>query len=758
MPDKRPEKRTVVITHADSAGPQAPRIPDYDLLRCIGRGAYGDVWLAKTVMGTYRAVKIVYRKTFKDDGPFEREFNGIRRFETVSGTHPGLLNVLHVGRNDAAGYFYYAMEVADDEASGQSIDPDQYKPRTLSSEISRRGRLPLDECIRLGLSLTNALEHLHRNGLIHRDIKPANIIFARGAPKLADIGLVTEIGNQVTLVYTPGYNPPEGPGKPGADVFSLGRALYVISTGKRAEDFPELPTDLSTREIETGYLELNKVLLKACAHDLAERYHSAEEMREALSQTQGPANRPAAEISPPFSQAGAAVQSRLVSIVYKSNVQPDARLLDLLEAGLREHSHQVFIDRHLSIGVKWAQEIEAKIRHSDAVIVLLSAASIQSEMVAYELEIAHEAAQQQGKPALLPVRVAYDGALSEPLGRILNPLQHSAWKGPADDHHIVNQLLAALQNPPTHRSLPPLGQLAPPVGIVPLDSEYYVVRPVDEEFRAAISRKDSIVLVKGARQMGKTSLLARGLEQARKEGRKVVVTDFQMLNTADLQSAEALFKALATSLDSDLQLNSRTLENWNSQTSPNLNFKIFIEKEILALEPASPLSRLTLAIAYATEAHLFITDVNQSPFNVGTRLTLEDFTFEQVADINRRYGTPLQNNEQLTQFFQLVGGQPYLVRRGLHELVTRSIGISDFARTAGRDEGIFGDHLRRILVMLAKNPQLLEVVRAVLRGRPCPTRESFYRLRTAGIMTGDSMRDARPRCQVYANYLRHHLS
>ncbi|HTE89148.1 MAG TPA: AAA-like domain-containing protein, partial [Terriglobales bacterium] len=332
-------------------------------------------------------------------------------------------------------------------------------------------------------------------------------------------------------------------------------------------------------------------------------------------------------------------------------------------------------------------------------------------------------------------------------------------------------------------------------GIVPLNSKYYVVRPVDEEFNAAISRQDSIVLVKGARQMGKTSLLARGLEQARKEGRKVVVTDFQMLNTADLQSAETLFKALAASLDADLLLDSRPLENWNSQTSSNLNFRMFVEKEVLgkisaplvwgldevdrlftssfggevfglfrswhnrrSLEPASPLSRLTLAIAYATEAHLFITDVNQSPFNVGTRLTLEDFTFEQVADLNRRYGTPLQNNAELSQFFQLVGGQPYLVRRGLHELVTRDIRVSDFARTADRDEGIFGDHLRRILVMLAKNQPLLEIVRGMLRGRPCPTRESFYRLRTAGTMTGESMQDARLRCQVYANYLQHHLS
>jgi serine/threonine protein kinase len=87
---------------------------------------------------------------------------------------------------------------------------------------------------------------LHENGLIHRDIKPANIIFVRGVPKLADIGLVTEIGKEVSLVFTPGYNPPEGPGNPGADVFSLGKALYVISTGKQAQDFPgstEIPAE-----------------------------------------------------------------------------------------------------------------------------------------------------------------------------------------------------------------------------------------------------------------------------------------------------------------------------------------------------------------------------------------------------------------------------------------------------------------------------------------------------------------------------------
>jgi len=775
--------------------PTPPDIPDYKLLRCIGAGSYGEVWLGQNeVVQTYCAIKVVHRKRFEQSEPFNREFRGLQRSVEASRNHPGLIDILHAGKNDAEGFFFYVMELADDLKTGQSVTPDRYIPKTLSRLVSSTGTMSLERCFELGIAMTDALRHLHEHGLIHRDIKPANIIFLKDTPRIADIGLVTAIGDSKTaIVGSLGYMPPEGPGKPNGDLYSLGKVLYCIATGKGPEDFPDLPTNLDEMVEVPAFSQLNEVLLKACERDPNSRYQSATEMHEALSQAQWKGNRPLGAGLPAVSQNEAGLRSRLVSIVYKSNVQPDGQFLDLLEAKLREHGHQVFIDRHLSIGVQWAQEIEAKIRRSDAVIVLLSAASIQSEMVAYEVEIAHDAAQLHGKPALLPIRMAYDGSFSEPLARILNPLQHTAWKSPADDQRIVNEVLKALENPPTPRPPPLVGQLAPPVGIVPLDSKYYVVRPVDEEFRSAVSRQDSIVLVKGARQMGKTSLLARGLEQARKDGKKVVVTDFQMLNAADLQSAETLFKALAASIDTDLQLNTRTFEHWNPQNSPNLNFRLFMEgvlsktsvplvwgldevdrlftcsfgSEVFglfrswhnrrSLEPASPLSRLTLAIAYATEAHLFITDINQSPFNVGTRLMLEDFTFEQVGDLNRRYGTPLRDNEELTRFFQLVGGQPYLVRRALHEMVIRSIGISGFAKTVDSDEGIFGDHLRRILVMLAKNPQLLEVVRVMLRGRRCPTQESFYRLRTAGIMTGDSMQDARLRCQVYESYLKHHL-
>jgi hypothetical protein len=90
-------------------------------------------------------------------------------------------------------------------------------------------------------------------------------------------------------------------------------------------------------------------------------------------------------------------------------------------------------------------------------------------------------------------------------------------------------------------------------------------------------------------------------------------------------------------------------------------------------------------------------------------------------------------------------------------MTTNNLDLTHFETLADRDEGPFGDHLRRILVLLARDPALCEVVRVVLRGQPCPTVEDFYRLRSAGVMAGDSVQDVKPRCQLYATYLKRHL-
>jgi len=268
-----------IATIPDQVSAQVPIIPDHELLRVIGRGAYGEIWLARTVTGALRAVKIVYRSTFESERAFLREFEGMSAFEPISRGHAGFIDILHVGRTNE--YLYYSMELADDHLAGREIDIASYEPRTLKSDLGRQKRLSADESIRLGISLTEALEALHTRGLAHRDIKPSNIIFIEGVPKLADIGLVAASGQQ-SFVGTEGYVPPEGPGTSQADIYSLGKLLYETCTGKDRLDFPEIDSQLSQRPDREQLLQLNNVLVKACANDSKKRYESAAEMHRDL--------------------------------------------------------------------------------------------------------------------------------------------------------------------------------------------------------------------------------------------------------------------------------------------------------------------------------------------------------------------------------------------------------------------------------------------------------------------------------------------
>src|SRR5688500_18363034 len=97
---------TIANTLADAEGGNGARpmpvVADHALIRCIGKGAYGEVWLARNALGSYRAVKVVHRATFKDERVYEREFRGIQRFEPISRTNDGLLDIFQAGRNDVA--------------------------------------------------------------------------------------------------------------------------------------------------------------------------------------------------------------------------------------------------------------------------------------------------------------------------------------------------------------------------------------------------------------------------------------------------------------------------------------------------------------------------------------------------------------------------------------------------------------------------------------------------------------------------------
>lgn len=338
----------------------------------------------------------------------------------------------------------------------------------------------------------------------------------------------------------------------------------------------------------------------------------------------------------------------------------------------------------------------------------------------------------------------------------------------------------------------PASEWDPPVGALKADSPFYVSRAADCELQATINRRDSFVLVKGARQVGKTSLLARGLQWARETGALVMITDFQSLGAGAFADMEKLLLTLRDLIARELDLEATQEQKWRKSLPPGSNFQSYLQEvlesldaplvwaidevdklfghsyasdvfglfrsfhSLRALKPAGPWRQFTMVLAYAAEVNVFISDLNQSPFNIGTRLALEDFTLEQAAELNRRYGSPL-NDEELARYQDLVGGHPYLVHFGIYWMASHKTSLATLEVQAGRDEGPFGDHLRRMQAFLEKDPALCEAVRAVLEGQGRLTSQDFYRLRAAGVLSGDSAEKAALRSELYAAYLRKRL-
>ncbi len=483
--------------------------------------------------------------------------------------------------------------------------------------------------------------------------------------------------------------------------------------------------------------------------------------------------------------------SKKVVLLYKRNLQPDENVLQLLEEQLHLSGHEVFVDKHLKIGVEWAKAIEERIREADAIVAIVSPKSHQSEMLEYEIETAHDQFSKTGKPNILPVIIGGNEPIEGAIGAVISPLNHFLWRNDEDNQKLVAELLSAIHEPVKHRAeevkLEPVG------GAVPPDSPFYVRRNSDQEFLTALENGESILLVKGARQMGKTSLLAQGSKMVREREWQCGLTDFQKLTTTQLAEEEVFYKLLAATLARQLKFKYDFENEWLDIFGANLNMENFlrelldssdnrlvwfmdeVDKLFLApyasdffglvrswhnsrsTEPDGPWGKLTVVIAYATEAHLFIQDLNQSPFNVGRRLELSPFNIQQIMDLNGRYGSPLNSYSEVESLFALIGGQPFLVRRALDALATGKYGFNALMEQADRDDGPFGDHLKRVLVSVSRIPTVRTYVSGILIGSPRPDQDAFYRLLAAGVIEQTQTGEVQFRSQLYRRYLQHHL-
>jgi eukaryotic-like serine/threonine-protein kinase len=222
--------------------PLAPgtRLGPYEIGAPLGAGGMGEVYRAlDTRLERTVAIKILPVQLSSDPvrkQRFEREA------KTVSSLNHPHICVLHdVGSQD--GISYLVMECVEGETLAKRLD---------------KGPLPLEQVLKYGMQIADALDKAHRSGVVHRDLKPGNIMLTPSGAKLLDFGLakpaaplataatltaatqnspVTEEG---TIVGTFHYMSPEqveGKELDGrSDIFSLGAVLYEMLTGKRAFD------------------------------------------------------------------------------------------------------------------------------------------------------------------------------------------------------------------------------------------------------------------------------------------------------------------------------------------------------------------------------------------------------------------------------------------------------------------------------------------------------------------------------------------
>jgi len=248
-------------------------------IREIGAGAHGAVFLADGPDGRV-ALKVCLRP--EDPGraaDWERERRGWSLFSRIP-PHPGLIRVFATGVTPGEAVFWVAMEIADPEPG---IDADEdYRPLTLASVAEAEVALPLDRCLRIGERLASALEHLQRHHLLHRDVKPGNVLFVQGKPVLADAGLVVHDHEAASLVGTPGYEPPEHHGTPRGDVFSLGRTLWRIGTGRAPEEAGFAPCAEADTS-DPDFWRFLAIVGKATSPAPERRYRSAKAIRKEIA-------------------------------------------------------------------------------------------------------------------------------------------------------------------------------------------------------------------------------------------------------------------------------------------------------------------------------------------------------------------------------------------------------------------------------------------------------------------------------------------
>ncbi|MBW4616624.1 MAG: AAA-like domain-containing protein [Desmonostoc vinosum HA7617-LM4] len=339
-----------------------------------------------------------------------------------------------------------------------------------------------------------------------------------------------------------------------------------------------------------------------------------------------------------------------------------------------------------------------------------------------------------------------------------------------------------------------VGKMEFPSGPVPLDSPLYINRPPLEELVCdEIMQPGCLLRIKAPRKMGKSSLLNRMIAHAKEQGCQIVYLDFREADEDVFASLDKFLRWFCVNASRQLNLMPSLDDFWDVDMGSKVSCKIYFEGYLLQYVGDSPLvlalnevhqvfehpkiaqdflpmlrfwheqakqdqiwQKLRLVVVHTTEIYIQL-KLNQSPFNVGVTVTLPPFTLKQVQNLAQSYGVDWSKNSQgaqcLAPLHAMIGGHPYLVNLALYHLCQGKMNLEALLQTASTPSGIYSQHLRELLTLLQKEPQLMLAMEQVIAVDEQVELDAIaaYKLESMGLVQLDG-NHACVSCELYRLY------
>jgi transcriptional regulator with XRE-family HTH domain len=334
-----------------------------------------------------------------------------------------------------------------------------------------------------------------------------------------------------------------------------------------------------------------------------------------------------------------------------------------------------------------------------------------------------------------------------------------------------------------------------PSGAVPLGSPFYLERtPLEEQIYQEIRKPGALVRIKAPREMGKTSLLLRVLDNAKRQGCITVSLNLEQVDQAILSDLNQFLRWLCASTSRQLGLQSRLDEYWDEDLGCKLScttyFQEYLLKNIsapliLALDEVHQIfehpqvakdflpllrswyeeaktmpiwQRLRLIVVHSTDIYVPL-QLNQSPFNVGLPIQLNPFSLEDVQQLAQRYGLDWSSGEEARQLMDMVGGHPALVHTAVYHLSRGEETLEQLLKNVPTATGIFSYHLQRQWVALQEQSELFIALESVLSSAHPVQLEPIltHKLSSMGLIKIEGGKSILS-CQLYRRYFENLLS